>query len=336
MKHRRKFNPDTRKKKRIEGGGRESALEVRGAPSAAPVPEEKALGDHQATYVYSDHIVLMVNAAMAAKRPLLLRGDPGTGKSSLARDVADVLDWDYEQEVITSRTQAQDLMWRFDAVRRLSDAHAGLLKGERAFDLTPYINSGVLWRAFSPSTVPVAEKKDVEAKAGTVVLLDEIDKADPDVPNDLLVPLGSGQFTVRETGQVVEVKDRKVLVFITTNNERDLPEAFLRRCLVLKLEPPKDLADARTRRDAIARAHFPEIEQAVLDFVDARFEALKDAAAKAKSKLRVPGMAEFLDAIRAASELHPEDWSAVVDAAIWKHDTAPPPREAQGAARDKP
>lgn len=253
-----------------------------------------------AVYVYTDRIVLAVNVALATSRPLLLRGLPGSGKSSLAHNVARILDRDYYEAVITSRTQARDLLWTFDALRRLRDAQAK----DPSKSLASYIEPGVLWWAFDPQTarrrgggddpeVPDALPPGTSGRrAGAVVLLDEIDKADPDTPNNLLGPLGALKFVVSDLNLPV-FAHVSPLVFITTNEERELPRAFLRRCVTLELDPPNE-----DRLVDIGKAHFgPEDEpryRAVARLICPDGEPPADDA---------PSAAEFLDAVRASREL---------------------------------
>src|SRR4051812_3592789 len=250
-------------------------------------------------YVYDDEgrIALAVNVALAAGRPLLVRGNPGTGKSSLARDVAERFGWRYYEKTITSRTTARDLLWSFDAVRRLNDANAGGAEDARAY-LTPE----ALWWAFSPGTARtrgldaaalaergLQEVSDPSPRPGerAVVLLDEIDKADPDLPNDLLIPLGALHFTLAglEDAPLIEAETAP-LVLITTNEERDLPRAFLRRCVVLALPDP-----GPERMLAVARAHFPDVSEGRLSEVLAAFTRVKDGRAPDDHD---PGLAEYL------------------------------------------
>jgi MoxR-like ATPase len=215
-------------------------------------------------YVFNEDIVLAVNVALATGRPVLVRGESGTGKSSLARSAANFLKWRFYEKVITSRTQARDLLYEVDLLRRLHDAQVVKDGGSFDEDYTRYVVPQALWWAFSRKTAlkrgrsgnrvqpPAEPKTDFPDSARAVVLIDEIDKADPDVPNNLLVPLGSLQFLVEETGFLVKAdKTNAPLVFITTNEERELPPAFLRRCVELKLEMP-----GPERLLDIAHAHF--------------------------------------------------------------------------------
>ena len=213
-------------------------------------------------YIYTEKIILAVNIAMVTGRPLLVRGAPGSGKTALAPNVARFKNWRYYKEVISSRTQASDLQWQFDALRRLNDAQARQLRPNAA-----YVTPGVLWRALDPAGAeqweahweasnqwpmlePVRDAEPIPVPA--VVLLDEIDKAEPDVPNNLLEVLGAFQFTVQESGTKVEARTtRPPLIVITSNDERDLPRAFLRRCVLLNLEPP-----TAEQLVAIAKLHF--------------------------------------------------------------------------------
>ena len=180
-------------------------------------------GDQRAEpiYVYDEDLILAVNVALATRRPLLVRGPSGAGKSSLARNAADVLGWRYYEYVVTSRTEARDMLWQVDLLRRLHDAQAARAGGTPfSEDYTPYVKPGVLWWAFEPETAvwrgappdtPGIKKVDDPWSGApasrAVVLVDEIDKADPDVPNNLLVPLGSLRFQVEETGRVVDIDE---------------------------------------------------------------------------------------------------------------------------------
>ncbi|HEX7186220.1 MAG TPA: MoxR family ATPase [Thermoanaerobaculia bacterium] len=269
-----------------------------------------------------------MRVALATGRPLLVRGPSGCGKSSLARHAARVLRWRYYERVITSRTQAQDLLWEVDHLRRLQDAQAGKLRGGRE----RYVRPGVLWWAFDRdgATRQALRASTAARTAGrldpnlgdddprAVVLVDEIDKADPDVPNNLLVPLGSLQFQVEETREVVRTtEDRAPLVVITTNDERELPAAFLRRCVELKLEAPQG-----DRLLSIAREHFPGTPEEELKDVARRVsEASGDGADP-------PSPAELLDTIRAVRDLKQQGltpaWNDLLRVTVWKHGRAAP------------
>lgn len=283
------------------------------------------VGDQRegSVYVYTKEIILAVNVALATRRPLLVRGQSGGGKSSLARNVANVLKFRYYETVISSRTQARDLQWEVDLLRRLHDAQ---IQGESfSSDMRPYVKPGPLWWAFErKSAVALAGE---EAEPGhpqayknaerAVVLLDEIDKADPDVPNNLLVPLGSLQFTVEETQEKVKTtEERAPLIFITTNDERELPAAFLRRCVEVKL-PDAD----EDRLVEIGEAHFPDLGTELLRSVAKHMSQTKLASgASVKTK---PSPAEYIDTLRACDTLgiEPEsaEWKDVVQMTLWKH-----------------
>ena len=257
-------------------------------------------------YLYDPDIILAVNVAMAANRPLLVAGPPGSGKSSLAGNIAAQKGWAYGQKVITSRTEARDLLWRFDAIERLHDARA---LGENAeLDPAKYIKKEVLWRAF----------EGAEGHRRTVVLLDEIDKADPDLPNGLLETLGLGTFYVDELRRTIKInEDARPFIVITTNNERELSRPFVRRCVTLVLPPPSEQrllgiaetwnlasGDDRVVAEALAK------EVAVL---------AADARARADA---MPSAAEFLDALRTCLQLGirpgAAEWEAVRTATLTK------------------
>ncbi len=302
-------------------------VEVFADPDATTDGHPRRAGDRagESVYVYADPIVLAVNVALATDRPLLIRGASGSGKSSLARNVAAKLGWRYHEAVVTSRTQARDLEWTFDAVRRLSDAAEGEVKPTQA-----YIQPGVLWWAFDAAGAraqagaagvaaanPSGDDPALDAMPA-VVLIDEIDKADPDVPNDLLVPVGSMTFTVADTGQpVTSVAYDKPLLCITTNEERDLPPAFLRRCVGLRLPDPDE-----NRLIQIARAHFPDADTRRARTIAKQF-VLSDAGDLQPTRTRA-STAEYLDAIQASLELEvnpsPKNktWQSILNAIVSK------------------
>lgn len=271
-------------------------------------------------YVYDDAIILAVNVALTVARPLLVRGEPGVGKSTLARNLAAVLGWRFYREVITSRTHARDLLWEFDAVRRLGDAQAG---PDQLRPRSHYIEPGVLWWAFDPDSaarrgVPEADRgKDSRFEKAidpspresphAVVLLDEIDKADPDVPNDLLEPLEGRHFQVTESGTEVRQVGREVLVVLTTNGERELPPAFLRRCVNLDLGEPG--AGWLVR---VGSRWFPEQKTPFLRELADRVMELRAVAEDRGA--RPPSTAEYLDAVRVCTEL-----DVGLDSDTWLH-----------------
>ena len=282
-------------------------------------------------YEERDDIVLAVNAALVTRRPLLVYGPPGSGKSSLAAFVAEVLGWRYYEYVITSRTQAQDLMWSFDAIRRLSDAQA---RSKASLHAPPaYIEPGVLWWAFDPksarkrgartkenSTMPATDIARWGKAENSVILLDELDKADPFVPNDLLVPLDRGWFDVSDLNfRVTCPAGRQVLLIITTNGERELAPAFLRRCVQLRLKAP-----GQEQLQRIAELHHGPDKDGLHAQVAKSLLMLQQIAISKRA--REPSTAEFLDAIRACRQLdiRPEEsdaWKQLSASILEKHST---------------
>jgi MoxR-like ATPase len=306
-----------------------------------------ALGDRReigaaVRYVFDAPLALAVNVALATGRPLLLRGHPGTGKTSLARSVAAQLGWRFYGTTVSSRTTARDLQWGYDAVGRLAEADAEAdpaWKRPRAAFVTP----GPLWWAFDRDLARRRglTQRDFDAADGrvtaapdpsaeveherAVVLIDEIDKADPDVPNDLLVPLGSLQFQV-DDGPLVAAK-QPPLVVITTNEERDLPRAFVRRCVVHTLEQPTP-----TRLREIAEAHAGTTFNAELfDAVVAEYVAVRQRRIDANEA--PPSVAELLDVLNACRNLDTATtrsvWSDLARVLLDKA-TAIPPERATG------
>lgn len=276
-------------------------------------------------YCYTEELTFAVNVALAARRPLLVTGPSGCGKSSLARDIARVLKWRYLEQVISSRTQAQDLLWRFDSVRRLSDGAAGTLDPENDHR---YIEPGVLWWAFQPETAtqrgqkgsitekdrpvpPYPKDGQTDPTKPAVVLIDEIDKADPDVPNALLVPIGSYTFRVDGIEAPVEVNPdlRPPLIVITSNGERDLPAAFRRRCVEFTIGAPdkRHLRAIAVARFGKAPAH-SSLCEAILDRIT-NPETPNERSGTGGHHINT---AQFLDAIHASLDLQ-IDASAELD-----------------------
>ncbi|MGW4298509.1 AAA family ATPase [Streptomyces sp. NPDC004646] len=244
-------------------------------------------------YVFDDErVVLAVNVALKTGRPLLLFGPPGSGKSSLAPNVARVLGWNYHAHVVTARTEPEDLLWRFDALKRLNDAQAKQLDES----IENYYVKGPLWRAFAP-----------EHDVRSVVLLDEIDKADPDLPNSLLGPLGSLSFPVPwDDRKAVSAKPGlEPLVVITSNNERELPRPFLRRCVVFEFGPPSRHHLLKVAASHLGEDYDEDLTGQVADYILSVREVMADAAA-------APSTAEFLDALKACRQLEvtpgTEEW----------------------------
>ena len=291
------------------------------------------LGDRRdgLVYLYADEIELTVNVGLATGRPILLRGPSGSGKSSLAKNVALRMGRRYYEEVITSKTQYTDLLWRFDLLRRFRDAGANTLKQD-----AEYIDPRAFWWAFQPELAsrrglkppkapeqPAIDPSPIEGEQA-VILIDEIDKADPDVPNNLLVTIGSLQFSVPYLNDLlVEAKNRDSerepvapLVFITSNDERDLPNAFLRRCVTLELKAP-----SRDRLVDIAAEHFGgEAEQRK------QYENIAGTLYPDGSNPGEISTAEYLDTVRACTQLNimPGDpaWTALVSTTVRKAGTA--------------
>lgn len=281
-------------------------------------------------HIFQERTDWAIRAALHSGRPLLIRGEPGTGKSQLARAAAHILGGAFLYQVINSQCEPEDLLYRFDSVARLAQAQvAGAVGGAASTSLAPeqYLVPGILWWAFDPDSATkqagvankhfgsawVVEGHTTFTKADrskpTVVLIDEIDKADTDVPNSLLEALGNGGFLPPFVGAAVRIPDDtpRPLVILTTNEERELPPAFLRRCLVLHLSLPTEQQALRTHLRRHARAHFSEreITGAV---VDKAFEQLwMDRRPLVEADLPAPGQAEFFDILRALVSLHPGD-----------------------------
>lgn len=224
-------------------------------------------------YVATQDLMLAVNAAITLQRPLLVKGEPGTGKTMLAEEVAQALNVPLLQWHIKSTTKAQQGLYEYDAVSRLRDSQlADVDAGARVKDINNYIIKGVLWQAFTADQ-PVA------------LLIDEIDKADIEFPNDLLRELDRMEFYCYETRQLIRAKHRP-LVFITSNNEKELPDAFLRRCFFHYIKFP----DAVTMQ-SIVDVHFPNLKRDLLTAAMKMFYELRNLPGLKKK----PSTSELLD-----------------------------------------
>ena len=234
------------------------------------------------TYVATDDLRLAVNAAITLGRPLLIKGEPGTGKTRLAEEVARGLGMPLLEWHIKSTTKAQQGLYEYDAVSRLRDSQLGDPKVQ---DIANYIVPGMLWQAFVSDT-PV------------VLLIDEIDKADIEFPNDLLRELDRMEFYVYETRQLIKAKQRP-LVFITSNNEKDLPDAFLRRCFFHYIRFPD-----KATMEQIVEVHYPGIKKALLKEALEAFFAVREVPGLKKK----PSTSELLDWLKLllAEDIPPE------------------------------
>src|SRR5438045_6249419 len=221
------------------------------------------------TYIATPDLMLAVNAAITLERPLLVKGEPGTGKTMLALEVARAIRRPLLQWHIKSTTKAQQGLYEYDAVSRLRDSQLG---DSHVGDIGHYIKRGVLWEAF-------------ESETSAVVLIDEIDKADIEFPNDLLRELDRMEFYIYETQQTIRARHRP-LVVITSNNEKELPDAFLRRCFFHYIRFP----DVETMK-AIVEVHFPGIKQRLVAEALRLFYEIRDVPGMKKK----PSTSELLD-----------------------------------------
>ncbi len=224
------------------------------------------------TYVATEDLMMAVNAAVNLARPLLVKGEPGTGKTQLAEEIAKVLDRRLISWHIKSTSKAQQGLYEYDAVARLRDSQLG---DERVHDIGNYIVKGKLWEAFEHGSQPV-------------LLIDEIDKADIEFPNDLLLELDRMEFFVYETRQRIQAKHRPIIV-ITSNNEKELPDAFLRRCFFHYIRFPD-----KPTMEKIVAVHFPELKKHLLrDALEVFFDLREVPGLKKK-----PSTSELLDWIK--------------------------------------
>ena len=316
-----------------------------------PLPEQGSWGE--TTHKFDKSAVWAVRAGLASTRPLLLRGEPGIGKSQLARAAAVELKVPFLPHVIDERSERDDLLFTFDAVARLAEAQVAALSAQAEMELakmdsnaaqskTPawrtaleegnFFRPGVLWWAYNwasaeaqakryrshcreclPPVIPCDRKgaplwsPDAVRPCGPVVLIDEIDKADPSLPNGLLECLGNQGFSAVQLGREIRLAEgaKPPLIFITTNEERELPAAFLRRCLVLRMSLPKDPTKLRgflVNDRARVFWTVDEVSDAVCDKVIKQLIDERELAGQQGSAL--PGAAEFLDTLKILVELH--------------------------------
>ncbi|MDC3092478.1 MoxR family ATPase [Paracoccaceae bacterium] len=220
-------------------------------------------------YISTDDLTLAVNASITLERPLLVKGEPGTGKTELARQIAESLSLPIIEWNIKSTTKAQQGLYEYDAVSRLRDSQLG---DERVENIKNYIKKGKIWEAF-------------EANSKAVLLIDEIDKADIEFPNDLLQELDKMEFFVYETGETISAANRPIVI-ITSNNEKELPDAFLRRCFFHFIKfPEKEILEE------IVNVHFPKVKKNLLDAALNQFFEVREVPGLKKK----PSTSEMLD-----------------------------------------
>ena len=235
-----------------------------------------------ATYIATEDLMMAVNAGVTLERPILVKGEPGTGKTMLAEEVAAALGMPLFEWHIKSTTKAQQGLYEYDAVARLRDSQLG---EDRVHDIANYILKGSLWQAFESEKQPV-------------LLIDEIDKADIEFPNDLLRELDRMEFTVFETGETIQARHRPVII-ITSNNEKELPDAFLRRCFFHYIRFPDE--DTMQR---IVDVHYPGLKKDLLREALAAFFKVREMPGLKKK----PSTSELLDWIKLllAEDIPPE------------------------------
>ena len=234
-------------------------------------------------YIATDDLTIAVNASIKLERPLLVKGEPGTGKTELARQIAQNLELDIFEWNVKSTTKAQQGLYEYDAVSRLRDSQLG---DSKIKDISNYIKKGKIWEAF-------------ESKKKCVLLIDEIDKADIEFPNDLLQELDRMDFFVYETGETIKAKNRPIVI-ITSNNEKELPDAFLRRCFFHYIQFP----DVDTLSQII-QVHFPNVKKTLLETALNKFFEIRETPGIKKK----PSTSEALDWLKLllAEDINPLD-----------------------------
>ena len=278
-------------------------------------------GQPATVHVFDEDSIDAINSALAARRPLLVRGEPGTGKSQLARAAAAALGRAFLSFTVDARSEARDLRFTVDTVARLAEAQIlGHREKAKDFDIQEHLaeerftEPGPLWWVFNWKSAAEQQAKigrgappwspeNWTPKDGVVLLIDEIDKSDPAVPNGLLEALGEGRFRAPSAVEICpDPMAEPPLVVVTTNEERALPDAFLRRCLVLQLGWPSDEEALTAAFVARGRAHFPDLGEEIL--VRAAEMTAKDRADVAARGVCPPGGAEYLDLLRVVDEIY--------------------------------
>lgn len=266
-------------------------------------------------YLLTDEIITILKVAIAIERPLLISGEPGCGKTTLARAMANAQDWNYLKYTLTSRSRLEHLVGDIDQLQRLNDANVQKLNEEWT-----YLKPGLFWWGFNPDSALNRGRETADIKRvsrasaganytsptkpdslevnreGVVILLDEIDKADPDLPNDLLDPLDQRSFQLSDGTKITANEKLKILTMITTNNERDLPPAFLRRCIHLELKRPDE-----KRLVEIASFHQGKRTDNLYSLLAEKFIVLSNEVPEGERK---PGTSEYLDAVQACIKLN--------------------------------
>ncbi|MDX2480269.1 MAG: MoxR family ATPase [Desulfuromusa sp.] len=279
-------------------------------------------------YVFSDQIAIAIDVAFSTKRPLLVSGDPGCGKSRLAKALARQLKWTYRNKTITSRTTLEDLTHNYDHLRRLHDAHSAGAVSQNLMPEWIYNRPGIFWWAFNSDSAVKKGQEQYQKLEGSneqkekandktldknkmVILIDEIDKAEPDLPNDLLDLLEYQRIELID-GQIISAeKNTQTFIIITSNRERSLPKAFVRRCVVLEIKNP-DIAELIK----IARSHFGDDIEKRLPVEKVAEITVKHRDSK-QANLHKPGTSEFIDTLKTCIDLKitpdkkPEEWAQV-------------------------